>query len=113
FLLVLRRRDQCADDGRMLAGSVNRLLHRDHVRIGSRGLNKVHHRVERIVGMMQKDVALAQFLKDVLAGGGKAQLARGKRLELEFRTFRQLIEIEETRKVDRALSIKNLPVVEL
>ena len=59
--------------------------------------------------MVQQNVVAAQFLEQVLRLGGQPQFARRKRLELELRMRRLLVNIEQARQIHRAVDGKNLP----
>ncbi|MNK86641.1 hypothetical protein D3C87_1065580 [compost metagenome] len=74
FLAHLRRRDQRLHQVRVHARAVDRLLDGDDGRIVGGAADEVDHRLERLVGMVQQDVVLAQRGKDVVADGfvGKA-----------------------------------------
>ena len=59
LLAVLGGADQRAHDRRVGAGAVERLLDREHVRIVGRLGDELDDVLERLVGMVQQDVALA------------------------------------------------------
>ena len=48
--------DQRADDRRLLAGAVERLLDRDDVGVGGRLLEEFDHHLEALVGVVDEDV---------------------------------------------------------
>ena len=58
--------DERIDDGRVRSGPVQRLLDREHLRVGRRLAQEVDHRREAVEGMVQQDVLLADRLKEVL-----------------------------------------------
>src|SRR5215831_14335522 len=113
--LLFRRggRDQRADNRRVLAGAVDGLLQRDHVRIAGGAFDEIHHRVKRIVGMVEQNIPLPQLLKNTAAGGGQAQLAGHEALVFQVRALGQLIEVEQAGQIDWTLCVENLPVFEL
>ncbi len=58
LLAVARGLDEGADDGRVAARAVKRLLDGEHARVAGGLLDKLDHGVERLVGVVQQDVAL-------------------------------------------------------
>ena len=50
--------------GRVVAGAVERLLHGHHGRILRALLDKVDHRIVRIVGVVEQNVAMAQLVEN-------------------------------------------------
>src|SRR5450755_4506703 len=67
ILAPLCRFHQRIDNGRVVAGPIQRLLDRQHLRIG-RGLPyEVGHRTESLVGMMDQDVAGAHDREEFIA----------------------------------------------
>jgi hypothetical protein len=86
-LAGLGRRDQRVDDGGLLAGAVERLLDRHHVRVLGRLAEVGDHDVERFVGVVDDDVlgadrreAIAAELADALGEtrgeGGEFEVGR-------------------------------------
>ena len=67
FLALLGSIDQRFHNDGIGAGAVHRLLDRDHLRIPRSLLDKFDHRRETLKWMMQEDVLLFQYLKDILA----------------------------------------------
>ena len=69
-LLARRGRvDQRVDDGGVARGAVERLLDREHVRVGGGLLDEpLHARGERVVGVVDEHVALAQRGEDARGG---------------------------------------------
>ena len=59
--------DQRFHQFRIGTGAVHRLLDGDHVGIGNGLLDEIDHRLERLVGVMQQYVVLAQHLEHVRA----------------------------------------------
>jgi len=93
FLLFCRG-NQSRHDQRMLVGTVERLLDRKHPRVLRGRLNKRHHRVVGIKGMVQQDIVAPQFLEQILRFGRESQLTRRKEPELELRMRRLLVNVE-------------------
>ena len=87
--------DQRFHNRRVLAGAVDGLLERDHCRVFGGAFNEIHDRFEGIKRMVKKDVAFSQFGKNIVAGGGQAQLPRHKRLELQIRPLCEFVKIKE------------------
>src|SRR5262249_32871880 len=56
--------DQRVQDPPALAHAVDRLLDRQHVRIGRRRLDQLYDRLERVIGMDEQDVLFANQLED-------------------------------------------------
>ena len=52
--------------GRVAAGAVERLLDREHVGVVGGARDELDHRVERVVGVVEEDVALADHGEDVV-----------------------------------------------
>ena len=59
--------------GELIAGAVQRLLDRQHARVGGRLAQQVHHRTEAAIRMVQQHVALADDREQV---GGADQARR-------------------------------------
>src|SRR3546814_4475754 len=66
-LARLGRLDQRANDGRLIAGAIERLLDRDHVGIGGGLTEKGQDDVETFIGMMDDDVLAADRREAVAA----------------------------------------------
>ena len=58
-LAGLGRLDQCRHDRAAVAGAVERLLDRDHVRVARRLLHELNHHLEALVGVVDDEVLLA------------------------------------------------------
>ena len=54
------------DDGRICASAVQRLLDGQYIRIDGGQRYEVDYRCKRLIGVMQQDVLLGQYFKDVL-----------------------------------------------
>ena len=65
LLAVGRRLHELLDDRRVAAAAVQRLLDGEHVRIVGGGAQELDHRVERVVGMVEQHVALADGGEEV------------------------------------------------
>ena len=97
-LAVARGLHQRVDDGRVLAGAVQGLLDRQHLRIDRGLLDQFVHRRERIERVVQQYVAVGHFLEDRVA---VAQRARGEGGVLQFRTLHQVVDLDDAIEVDR------------
>ena len=60
--------EQQVHQRRLRAGAVNRLPDGDDVRVFDGTTDELHHRRERLVGMMQQHIALAQLGEHPLVG---------------------------------------------
>ena len=58
-LAGLGRLDQRRHDRAAVAGAVERLLDRDHVRVARRLLHELHHHLEALVGVVDDEILLA------------------------------------------------------
>src|ERR1035441_9528581 len=93
--------------------AVESLFDRKHVGIVRGSANESHHGVIRIVRMVQQNVAMADFFKDVARLSVQLQLTRLEGLELQIRALRLVVEMKESRQVDRPLGAIDLPVFQL
>ena len=106
LLAGVGRVDQRVDDRRVGAGAVQRLLDGQHARVGGRlGEERLHRRGERIVGVVQQDVALADRGEDVLCAarfdfGDLTVRGRDERAVLEVRAVERL-QFEQYGEVER------------
>ena len=85
LLLVARGLDEGAHDRRVAARAVEILLDGDHLGIARRLLDEVDHRGERVIGVVEQHVLLANHLEypgDVVKGGN---VDRDERRVLEVR----------------------------
>ena len=73
---ALRRFGEGVKDGRVGAGAVERLLDGDDARILRPAAMKYDDGVVGVEGVMQQDVVMAQFFKEVVGPAVEAQLAR-------------------------------------
>ena len=55
--------------------------------------------------MVQQNVVAAQLFKQVVRFRGQAQLARHVDAKLQIRPLHSVVNVEETRKIDRAVSL--------
>jgi hypothetical protein len=76
-------------------------------------LHELDHRIVGVVGVVEQNVALAQFIED--AGGLAAEQERFGRegLELEVGPLDVAVEKHEAREIQETLAAKNLGLVEL
>ncbi len=79
LLAVVHRVHQRADDARVAAGAVERLLDGEHVRVLRRSFEKFHHAVEIFVGMMQQHIALADGGEHIRASAQRRADRRDER----------------------------------
>ena len=82
LLTRLRGVDQRVDDRGVARRAVQRLLDREHIRVGG-GLfdEPLHRRGERVVGVVHEHVAVAQRREDALGGFPFTERGRGRRHE--------------------------------
>ncbi len=92
--------DQRIDDQRILAGAVQGLLDRQHVRVDRGLLDHVQHGGERIEGMVQQHVPARDDLEDAIA---VAQDARAQRGVFQFRPLDHVVQLDHAVEVDRAI----------
>ena len=100
FLAALRRPAQGADDGRIAAGAIERLLDGQHVGIVGRLLDQPHHRLERLVRMEQEHVVIGEGLEQVVAA---QQIARRLRRPLDVL---QLLEAGPVRQFHQGRAVE-------
>ena len=82
LLAVLRCLDQRTHQGRIATRAIERLFDRKHLRIAGGLLDEIHHRLKRIVRMVQEDVLRAERLKDPRGITQRRGVDGGKRGEL-------------------------------
>ena len=100
-LAGLRRRHQRVDDVRLIAGAVQRLLDRQHARVGGRLAQQVHDRREALERMVQQHVALPDGVEQVVrVAEALGQPGREYRI-LEIRPRHQVVDGREAVEVDR------------
>jgi len=112
--LLARERgvDERAHDGRIAARAVERLLDREHLGIARRLLDELHHRRERVVGMMQHQVPFADRVEDPLARRERRAVRRHKRRILQVRPVDHLVETHQAEQVERPLQPDRLLLAE-
>ena len=98
---------------RIVAGAVERLLHRHHGRILRALLDEVDHRIVGIVGMVQQNVAMAQLVEDSGRLAAQQQRLGREGLELQIRPLHVAVKEHQARKIHRAFAAKDLVLVEL
>ena len=96
--------DQRADDRRLLAGAIERLLDRDDVGVGGRLLEELDHHLEALIGVVDDDVlaldrreAVAAMLADAL---GEARIER-RELEVGPVLLDQRVEVGDAEEAGR------------
>ena len=101
-LAVARGLDQVLDDRGILAGAVQGLLDRQHVRVLGGLADQLQHRVERIERVVQQHVALADRVEHGLqvAGGARLELC-----ELQIRPVDHVVDLDHPVEVDRAVDL--------
>src|SRR5581483_6732200 len=107
LLAVARGFDQGADNGRVAAGAVKRLLDGEDLGVARGLLGKFDHRGEGVVGMVQKDVLTAEGIEDV---GNMAQgrdVNRGERGVLQIGPV-DVIKAEQPHEVEGPVEAKNV-----
>ena len=100
------------EDGRVVAGAVEGLLHGDDGRIFSALLNEVDDGVVGVVGVVEQDIVLAQLFED---GGGLAaehEWFGREGWELEVGAADIFVEEHEAGEIDGAFAAKDLVFVE-
>ena len=85
FVLRGRRGNQRIDDRRLAVVPVGCVVPRDYAGIAGRARNEIDDRIKRIVRMVQQDIALAQFGKDVVGVRRQTQFPSNQRKVLQFR----------------------------
>ena len=104
FLAAARRLDQRLHQHRVDAGAVDGLLDRDDVGILGRAADELDDRLERLVGMVQQDVARADRREDVRLLAQPVRDAGHERLVLQRVDVDLVGERGEARDVDRAVA---------
>jgi len=84
-LFALSRLGQSGEDGRVLAGPVQRLLHRDHARILRTRFDKFLDRFVGIERVMQHHVVLAQLVENIGRFGARFEVLRDECRILQLR----------------------------
>ena len=104
LLAVVDRLHQCADDARVAAGAIERLLDRQHVRIVRRLLEKIHHAGKIFIRMMQQNVALADGGENFLLLAQRFGHRRDKRRVAEFGQMIAVGQHHQPRGMQRAIN---------
>ena len=84
LLAVLGRAFESPDDRASAAGAVERLLDRQHLGVLGGPLDEVHHRAERLEGMVDQDVLGADQVEHVGGGGKRRRHDRHQGLVLQI-----------------------------
>ena len=87
LLAILYRFQQHVDDRRVCSDAIQCLLNSQNVRIVGRRTDKIHHRIEAIVGVMHQDIMFANSGKEILLLAQCRRLARRERWVFEIWTF--------------------------
>ena len=88
--------DQRLDDRRIAARAIERDLDREHLRIGRRALDQLHHRVVTFVGMMEQNILPPHRLEDIRV---RRQRRIARRLEDAVLQFREGVVRDQRREV--------------
>ena len=101
--------DQSADNRRVLAGAVERLLDGEDVRVLRGAFNETDDSGIRIVGMVEKELTLANQLEYRGRAGFQRQFAGSEWRKLQVRARRLVVHVEEPGEIYRAIDAENLP----
>ena len=102
FLAVAGGLEQCLHQFGIGTGAVHRLLDRDNIRVAGRLLDEADHRPERLIRMVQQNVAGTDGGKNVGVFGQRRRETRRKLRELEIRPVHCIGHLHETHQVDRS-----------
>ena len=108
---VLGGPPQRPNDRGVFPDPVKRLLDREHVGIIGRRVQKIHDHSERVVGVVQEHVPLADDRKDILVGGKPLRDARVEGRVLMGRVEREFIQGKEITDIDRAIDFIDKPLL--
>ena len=103
FLAGTCRSNEVIDDGRIGAGSVQRLLDRQDIGVDGGQRNEVDDRRKRLVGMVQQHIFLGQHLENIFIREQLVGHALGKWRVQQFRPVGQPANRAETIQIHRAL----------
>ncbi len=113
LLAVLYGFKQRLDNGRVAAQPIQRHLDGQDVRIARGAPQKFHHRLKRLVRMMQQLVLLADQIEDVVFLGHEARRGiRQERLVLQIRTI-QAQQVAQAAEVQRPVYAINIRRIQL
>src|SRR5580698_5292691 len=101
--------DQRADDRRIFAGAVERLLDGKYVWIFRGAFDEAHDGAVRIVRVVEQHVTLAHEFENRGWAGLQSQFARHERAEFQIGARHRVVEIKDARKVWRTVDAKRLP----
>ena len=97
-----RRRDERLDDGRFVGRAVKRLLYRQHVRVGRRLFEELHHHVETLIGVVNDDVLVADCRETIVVVLADA-LGKARPISGENQVLTSAVDqLAELRHADRA-----------
>ncbi len=101
-LAGVRGGDQRIDDRRLIAGAVQRLLDREHARVGGGAAQEIEHRAEAVERVMQQHVLLADHREQVGGAGDAPRQAGREDRVLEVRALDEVVDRREAIEVHRA-----------
>ena len=114
LFLVFGRGEQRANDRRVLARSpIERRFDRENLWIFGRLLHELDHRIERLVGMVQHDVAFANLREDVRRADEPLGNRRHERLVAQTLVTRQIHDLPKVAQRHEAFDLVAVDVLEL
>ncbi len=99
--------------GLVAAGAVERLLDRQHLGIVGGALDELHHRAERLVGVVDQDVLVADQVEHVGGGGKRGGHTGHQGLVLQIAEPLEPVQRHEAGEVDRAGHPVDVAVLEV
>jgi len=108
-----RSLSECGEDGRVVAGAVEGLLHGDDGGVLCAVLDEVDDRIVGVVGVVEQDVVEAELVEDVGGLAAECEGPGGEGLELEVGPVDVLVEEHEAGEIDGAVAEEDLVFVEL
>ncbi|MNN12932.1 hypothetical protein D3C81_1259440 [compost metagenome] len=99
-LAVARGQDQRFHDAGILAGAVQRLLDRQHVRVHRRLADQLQHGAERVERVVHQDVVARGHLEDAFR---RLEYARHHRRVFQVRPLQQVVDLDHAVEIDRAV----------
>ena len=109
LLAVLGGPGQGADDRRIAAGAIERLLDGQHVRVFGRLLDQLHHRIEALVGVEQQHVVVLDGLPQIVGPDQVAGHLRRPVVDLQLVESRPVDDLHQRRSLLRAVDFVDLP----
>ncbi len=104
---------QRCEDGRVVAGAVEGLLHAHHRRVLRALLDEPDHRIVGVVGVVQQNIALAQLVEHIARLAAQVQRLGREWRKLQVRPLHIGIKEHEPRQVYGPLAAKDLILIEL